>query len=74
MAVVKIRKVGNSLGMILPSEVIERLNLKENDILQLREENDGLRLSPYDPDFAEWAEAYRKTGRKYRNALRELAK
>ncbi|MEN6463407.1 MAG: AbrB/MazE/SpoVT family DNA-binding domain-containing protein [Syntrophomonas sp.] len=74
MASLKIRKIGNSLGVILPAEVIEHFNFKENDIIHLSEEKEGLHLSPYDPDFEEWAEAYRKTGRKYRNALRELAK
>ncbi len=38
MSSIKIRKVGNSLGLILPKEVIERLNLKEGDSLQILEE------------------------------------
>ncbi len=74
MTTVKIRKVGNSLGLILPAELIERLNLKENDVLQLMLEQDGLHLTPFDPEFSEWAQAYRNTERKFRNTLRELAK
>lgn len=74
MAPLKIRKIGNSLGVILPSEVIERFNFKENDVLHLTEEKEGLHLSPYDPEFEEWAEAYRQTERKHRDVLRELAK
>jgi len=74
MTTVKIRKVGNSLGLILPADLIERLNLKENDVLQLMTEQDGLHLTPFDPEFAEWAQAYRNTERKFRNTLKELAK
>lgn len=74
MAPLKIRKIGNSLGVILPAEVIERFNFRENDVLQLTEGREGLNLSPYDPEFEEWAEAYRKTERKHRNVLRELAR
>lgn len=74
MTTLKIRKVGNSLGIILPKEIIDRLFLQENDLLQMIEEPDGLRLTPYDPEFAEWAEAFRKTNTKYGNVLRKLAK
>ncbi|MDD2587159.1 MAG: AbrB/MazE/SpoVT family DNA-binding domain-containing protein [Syntrophomonadaceae bacterium] len=74
MIALKIRKVGNSLGVILPKEIIERLFLQENDLVQLIEEPDGLRLKPYDSEFAEWAEAFRKLNSKYSNVLRELAK
>ncbi len=74
MTTLKIRKVGNSLGIILPKEIIDRLFLQENDLVQMIEEPDGLRLTPYDAEFAEWAEAFRKTNTKYGNVLRELAK
>lgn len=74
MTTLKIRKIGNSLGIILPKDVIERLYLQENDILQLIEEPEGVYLTPYDPSFTEWAEAFRKTNKKYRNVLKELGK
>ncbi len=74
MTTLKIRKVGNSLGVILPKETIERLYLKENDLVQIIEEPEGIRLMAYDPDFSDWAEAFRNTNGKYRNVLRELAK
>ena len=74
MTTLKIRKVGNSLGIILPKEITERLFWHENDLVQMIEEPDGLRLIPFDPEFAEWAEAFRKTSTKYGNVLRELAK
>lgn len=74
MARVKIRKVGNSLGVLLPREMLDRLSLREGDELYLSEDDDGLRLSPYDPDFAEALEAFEEARRRYRNALRELAR
>jgi len=74
MASLKIRKIGNSLGVILPADIIEKFNFREHDILHLSTERDGLHLSPYDPEFQEWVEAYRKTDRKHRDVLRELAK
>lgn len=74
MSMLKIRKIGNSLGIILPKEIIDRLYLKENDLLQILEEPEGIRLMACDPDFTEWAEAFRNTNSKYKNVLRELAK
>lgn len=74
MTTLKIRKVGNSLGVILPKEIIDRLFLQENDLVEIFEETGGLRLTPYDTEFAEWAEAFRKSNSKYGNVLRELAK
>ena len=74
MATVKVRKVGNSLGFILPKEVVEHLYLKEGDSLQVIEEEAGIKLTPYDPSFEKWAISYEHTNRKYKNALKELAK
>jgi putative addiction module antidote len=69
-----VRKVGNSLGMILPAEAVRELNLSEGDRLFLTKSPEGLRLTPYDPSFEKKMEIARKGMRKYRNALRELAK
>ena len=41
MSTLKIRKIGNSLGVILPKEIIDRLYLKENDLLEIIEEPKG---------------------------------
>ena len=48
---IKVRKIGNSLGAILPGEVAARLRVKEGDNLSMTETADGIQLSPYDPDF-----------------------
>jgi len=71
---VKVRKIGNSLGAILPSEVAARLQVKEGDHLSVTETPDGIQLSPYDPEFEAAMEAFRRGSARYRNALRRLAK
>jgi len=71
---IKLRKIGNSLGVILPREELDRLHLSEGDALTLTRTEDGVEISPYDPEFEMKLKAFEKTRRKYRNALRELAK
>ena len=73
-ATLKVRKIGNSLGVILPKEVAEQLNLREDDTLHVVVNADGAHLTPFDPQFEKAMEAFERTRRKYRNALRELAK
>ena len=70
----KLRKVGNSIGVILPREVVNRLNVAEGDSLELTEGSDGYRLNVYDPEVARQVEIGKKIMRRYRNTLRELAK
>ncbi len=74
MKQVKLRKVGNSYGFTLPKELLEKYNLKEGEALYIVENNDGFKLSPYDPDFEQWAATFDKTNKKFKNALKELAK
>jgi putative addiction module antidote len=71
----KVRKFGNSLGVVLPKEVIARLNSGDGAVLYLTEAPEGgYRLAPYDPSFEEkMAKAEAILGR-YRNTLRVLAK
>ena len=73
-AVLKIRKVGTSAGVILPKDLLDHLKLKVGDELAVRTSNDGLELSPYDADFARRVRVYERSHRKFRNAYRELAK
>jgi putative addiction module antidote len=70
----KVRKVGNSLGVILPKEVVTQLKVVEGDRLTLSEGPDGYRISVYDPEVARQVEVGKKIMRRYRNTLRELAK
>jgi putative addiction module antidote len=74
VAVLKVRRVGNSLGVTLPQEVIGKLNVSEGDNLYVVETPTGLEMSPLDPDFEASMQAYERTEKKFRNAFRELAK
>jgi putative addiction module antidote len=70
----KIRSIGSSSGVILPKELLDRLNLNEGDELFAVEVGGEIRLSPYNPDFETVIAAARAGAKKYRNALRALAK
>ena len=70
----KIRKVGNSLGVTLPADAARRLRVQAGDPVYLTETPDGLRLSKADPTFENGLEIARKAMKTYHNALRELAK
>ena len=69
----KIRKIGNSLGVTLPREAVAELKSAEGDILYLTETPLGFQLTPYDPAFAESIAAFEEGAKEYRNALHELA-
>jgi putative addiction module antidote len=71
---VKLRKIGNSLGVILPKEVADQMRVSEGDMLHIIPDADGARLTPFDPDFESAMTAFGRTRKKYRNALRALAK
>lgn len=73
-AIVKVRKVGNSLGVILTKDVVESLGVAEGDDLFAIRTPDGIQLTPYDPDFAAAIESTRDYMRRHRDALHELAK
>ena len=70
----KVRKIGNSLGVVLPKEALSHLHVEEGDTLTLTEAQDGVRLTSADPKFTETMEVFESLSRRYRNALRELAK
>jgi putative addiction module antidote len=73
--VLQIKKVGNSLGLILPKELLARLKLKEGDKLHIVEQTErGIKLTPYDPKHAEAMEFARRSFRKYADSYRALAK
>ena len=69
-----VRRVGNSLGITLPKAIVEQYHLNEGDEIHFVETEDGLLLTPFDPAFADWALAYEKTNKRFRNTLRALAK
>jgi len=69
-----VRRVGNSLGITLPKTIVESYHLSEGDEVHLIETEDGVVLTPFDPQFAQWARAYEKSNKRFRNTLRALAK
>lgn len=73
MTKLKVRKVGNSLGVILTKDIAEKLRVAEDDTLFITETPDGVQITPYDPEFEKAMEAFEKTRGKYRNAFRELS-
>lgn len=74
MTTLKVTQIGNSLGVILPREVASRLRLAKGDEVSLVETADGIELTPFDPEFEERMAVARRVAKRYRNALRELAK
>jgi putative addiction module antidote len=75
MVEVKVRKFGNSLGVVLPKEVINRLRTGDGEPLFLIEAPDGgYRLTPYDPDFEKKMAKADDIISRYRNTLRVLSK
>jgi putative addiction module antidote len=74
MITLKARAVGNSTGVTFPKEVTERLRIKNGDPLYLTESPDGYRITAYDPEFAGQMEVAESIMRRYKNALRRLAK
>ena len=70
----KIRRIGNSLGVTLPKEALKELKVGEGDLFVLTSAPDGFRVTPYDETFVKAMDAFGRTTKKYRNAFRELAK
>ncbi len=69
------RKIGNSVGILLPKEALVHLNVEEGAALYLTGAPDGsIRMSAGNPDFARKMAVIQKLSRRYRNALRQLAK
>ena len=68
-----IRRVGNSLGITFPKEILDKLNVSQGDSLFVVETPNGIELTPYDPEFEKAMAMYAEGSKKYRNALRELA-
>lgn len=70
----KVTQIGNSVGVILPKEMLARMKVGKGDSLYVTEVPDGVTLRPYDAEFAEQMEVAREIMKEYRDVLRELAK
>jgi len=74
MKALKVTTIGNSAGVILPKEVLERLRVSKGDEIYLIEEPDGFRITPYDRGFVEQMEMAEEIMRGDRDVLKVLAK
>jgi putative addiction module antidote len=72
--VLKVIQIGNSLGVVLPRDVLTDLDVQKGDTLHLTKSPEGYRVSKSDPEFARKMELAREIMRKRHNVLRELAK
>ena len=72
---IKLRKIGNSVGLVLSKDTLSRMHVEEGDTVYLTEAADGgFRISAYNPAFAKKIEIAESLTKRYRNALNELAK
>ena len=69
----KVRQVGSSLGVILPRDVVNLLNVNKGDTIYIAQSQGAFRIIADDPNFPRAMSSYRRVARRYRNALRQLA-
>ena len=74
MSALKLTQIGNSVGVILPKEVLARLKVEKGDTLFLTEASNGVVLTPYDPEMEEQLELGREFMREFRDTFHQLAK
>jgi putative addiction module antidote len=74
MQVLKLTQIGNSVGVVLPKEVLAQLKLQKGDSMFLTNIANGVLLSPYDPAIEEELNAGREFMKSYRDAFRALAR
>lgn len=74
MISLKVIRIGNSLGVVLPKEALHELNASLGDTLIMTKSPDGLRVTPYNEKFDKQMTAARRVAKDWRNALRHLAK
>jgi putative addiction module antidote len=74
MTPLKLTQIGNSVGVILPKEVLARLKLEKGDTVFLTDSAHGVNLSPYDPSLDEQLDAGREFMREFRDTFHQLAK
>jgi putative addiction module antidote len=74
MHALKLTQIGNSVGVILPRELLTKLGVAKGDTLYAVDQPDGVRLTVADPDFAAQMDVARRVMKERRAVLRELAK
>lgn len=74
MTALKLTQIGNSVGVILPKEVLARLKLEKGDTVFVTDAANGVLLTPYDPALDQQLEIGREFMREYRDTFHQLAK
>lgn len=74
MHAIKLRKIGNSVGLVLPREVLAKLKLREGEIIYLTDAEDGFRITPYNIEFEAQMQTAEQIMNEDRDILRELSK
>ena len=69
-----LKKIGGSVATVLPKNMLDRFHLEAGDDVYVVETGDGLLITPFDPGFAAAMTAYARGAKKFRNALRKLAR
>lgn len=69
----KLTTIGNSTGVVLSRDLLQRLRVEKGDTLYVVETRNGIELTPYDPELAEQMDLAEKVMREHRNVLRKLA-
>jgi antitoxin MazE len=70
----KVRKIGNGYGVLLPKQLLEELALEEGALLQVEKVAGVYQMTPADAEFTRQVEAFLRTEPLHRNTYRELAK
>ncbi len=70
---VKLTTVGNSTGIVLPKELLEKLRVKKGDTLHVLETPGGIELTALNPEFARQMDVAEEVMRRRRNLLNRLA-
>jgi len=74
MYTLKLTQIGNSVGVVLPKDLLARLNLERGDALYITDAPDGMRITAHDPAFEAQMQVARQLMKDRRNVLHELAK
>ena len=74
MTALKLTQIGNSVGVILPKELLAKIKLEKGDTVFVTEAANGVNLSPYDPSLDEELAMGREFMREYRDTFHQLAK
>ena len=74
MTALKLTQIGNSVGVILPKELLAKLKLEKGDTVFVTEAANGVNLSPYDPSLDEELAMGREFMREYRDTFHQVAK